>query len=120
MEDFLKQTSTDIYNTLGPCHSENTYKNALLIELQKAGYKFQTEVVIPFLYKGQTVGYGRIDILTEHGIIELKAIQSLKKHDSRQLENYLNYTDSNIGFLINFPYNPSPETLIQFKVIEDC
>ena len=120
MEDFLKQTSAVIYNVLGPCHSENTYKNALLIELQNAGYKFQTEVIIPFLYKGKTVGYGRVDILTEHGIIELKATQSLKKHDSRQLKNYLNHTDSDIGFLINFPYNPSSETLIQFKVIEDC
>lgn len=118
MEDFLKLVCARIYNDLGPCHSENTYKNALLIELQEGNYKFQTEVVIPFSYKGQTVGYGRIDILTEHGIIELKATQSLKKHDSRQLLNYLNNTNANIGYLINFPYNPSPGTLIQFKVIE--
>jgi GxxExxY protein len=118
MEDFLKLACDKIYRDLGPCHSENTYKNALLIELQEEGYKFQTEVVIPFTYKNQTVGYGRIDILTEHGIIELKATQSLKKHDSRQLTIYLNNTDSEIGYLINFPYNPSPGTLIQFKVIE--
>ncbi len=118
MEEFLKQASSKIYDELGPCHSENTYKNALLIELQEGGYKFQTEVVVPFTYKGQTVGYGRIDILTEHGIIELKATQSLKKHDSRQLMNYLNNTNSNFGFLINFPYNPSPGIIIQFKVIQ--
>jgi|CXWL01.1.fsa_nt_gi GxxExxY protein len=92
-----------VHRVLGPGFLESVYRNALLIELHKAGLQADAEKRINVLYEGVSVGNFVADMLVEDKIIlELKAVEAIGKAHEVQTVNYLTATGIDIGLLINF------------------
>ena len=110
-----------VMNELGTSYNECVYQKAMLYELTLQGFKNpQTENNVQIYYptkpfdmdnktahnKGLTcVGNARIDIGIGNWVLELKAIQSLKKKERGQLYKYLQHTSYEQGLIINFNQN---------------
>lgn len=97
----------NVYNTLGYGFLEKVYENAMIIELTNLGLETQNQVPISVYYEGDVVGNYFADIVVNNSvIIEVKAIESLRKEHECQLVNYLKATDIEVGLLINFGKEP--------------
>jgi GxxExxY protein len=92
-----------VHSILGPGFLESVYQNALVWELQKSGFKVDTQRPIPVHYDSQVVGVFTADLLVNDSLIlELKANQLLAKPHEVQLVNYLVATGIDEGPLLNF------------------
>jgi len=92
-----------VYKNLGFGFLESVYENALIIEMNKAGLKSESQKAIDVYYDNQIVGHFIADLFVdEKVIIELKSVATLLKNHEVQLVNYLTATGINIGLLINF------------------
>ena len=64
-----------VYNTLGFGFLESVYHKAMLLELENAKLKVQSEKPLKVHYAGKIVGEFVVDILAEDAvIIELKSV----------------------------------------------
>lgn len=122
MDDIIK-LSENIINELNTGFNEVIYQNALKLELRLMGIHYETEVIIPILYKGFTIGHGRADIIIKNNknypdiIIELKSINTLNGKETQQLSNYLRYTGIKDGILINFNQKTRE---VEYEIITNC
>ena len=92
-----------VHRFFGPGYLEEVYKNALMVELARAGIMAEKEVAIAVDYEGVNVGNYAADIIVDNRIIlELKAVSSLHSRHEAQLVNYLSATKIDEGLLINF------------------
>ena len=100
MEDAIKE----IYESIGRGYSECTYHRALEFELRSLGISYESEKIIPILYKGQQVGYRRADLVLNDLVIELKAVSSLSKNtiEIEQITSYMEHLGIDKGMIINF------------------
>jgi GxxExxY protein len=131
MNEKIRDSAEEVFRILGPGHSESTYQNALLYEIEQR-CKFikrkATEVTFPIFFKEQPVGFQRIDILLETNdseiiIVELKSVQNLPTNTSNQIRRYIEqYTHAFrcdpqkiFGAIINFPNANRP---IDFVFVE--
>ena len=93
----------EVHRTLGPGLLEQTYESALCVELQLAGLKFQRQLVVPVVYKGQPVGDYRLDLVVENlVIIEIKSVDRFDSVFEAQLLTCLKITGLKRGLLLNF------------------
>jgi GxxExxY protein len=93
----------EVHRTLGPGLLESIYEKALCFELQSRGIKVHAQLAIPVVYKGQSLGEHRLDLLVEDQVIvELKAVDRLDPVFHAQVLSYLRLTGKHIGLLINF------------------
>ena len=101
----------EVHRYFGPGLLENTYRDALIVELNLRNIEARKEVVIPCIYKGFKLEIGfRADVVVEDSIIvELKATESDNPVYTKQLFTYLKLTDKRLGLLINF----NKDTLIK-------
>jgi GxxExxY protein len=92
-----------VHSVLGPGFLESVYQNALILEMQKTGFRPEAQKPISVQYDGQIVGAFAADLLVNDSVIvEVKAIQVLAKPHEVQLVNYLTATGFNEGLLLNF------------------
>jgi len=105
MMDLIKTCTQEVIKELGEGWSERVYHNALLSELRRKGLSYETEATTPVRYKGENVGFVRLDILVENRIIvELKkgtGGTKAKKTDVNQLIRYCTVLDKK-GLLVYF------------------
>ena len=93
----------NVYNEIGFGFLESVYEKCLLIELEKAGIRAESQKPITVHYDGQLVGNFIADILVEGKVIlELKSVRRLAEVHEVQLVNYLTATGVDVGLLINF------------------
>lgn len=94
----------DVYKTLGPGLLESVYEEAMCFELVQRGLKVERQVQVPIQYKGNVLKTElRLDLLVEDKVIvELKAVEEMKKVFAKQLLTYLRLMDKRIGLLVNF------------------
>lgn len=105
-----------VHSKLGPGFLESVYRNALALELRKAGLKVELEKPISVYYESELVGAFMADILVnETTIVERKAVQVLAKVHEVQLVNYLTSTGLDDGVLLNFG-GPRLEYKKKFRV----
>ena len=92
-----------VARALGHGFLEAVYKNALAVELERAGIEHQKEQVFPVHYRGEKVGNYVADLVVGNAIIvELKVVEALSAPHSAQLLNYLKASSRPIGLLFNF------------------
>lgn len=99
-----------VLNELGPTHSEQTFQNALEIELQERKLLYQRQPTLTIYYKKRAVGFHRPDLIIEDKVIvELKSRKNDKtEYISEQWESQVNqyiqcmHDKSYIGLLIIF------------------
>ena len=92
-----------VHDALGDGFLESVYEKALLIELEDAGFKAESQRSLTVYYKGRLVKDFKADIVFEDKIvIEIKAVSRLAPHHEAQLINYLKATGIKVGLLVNF------------------
>ena len=97
----------EVYSVLGFGFLEKVYERAMVIELNKMGLACKSQYPINVIYKSESVGEYYADLFVmDKVIVELKAVEVLKKEHELQLINYLKATSIEVGLLINFGKNP--------------
>ena len=92
-----------VHRELGPGKLESVYERALAIELRARGVPFRTQVPVPMLYRGESVGDFFADLIVDRKVIvELKAVDALRAVHRAQMLSYLRATELELGLLINF------------------
>ncbi len=96
--------AVEVQRVLGVGLLESAYANALAIEFDQRGLRYQREVPIGASYKGHDVGVAyRADFIVEDSIIvELKALDAFTDAHRAQLLTYLRLSGLKLGLLINF------------------
>ena len=93
----------DVHRALGPGHLESAYEEAMDHEMTLRGIRFRRQVDVALIYKGRTVGKGRLDFLIEEMVVlDLKAIEQFTSIHTAQMVSYLSITGYPLGLLINF------------------
>lgn len=92
-----------VHTALGAGFAESVYEEALCIELDAVGLKFERQHQVDVIYRGRSVGIHRLDLLVENVVVvELKSVDNLAKMHTAQLISYLHATRCPVGLLINF------------------
>ena len=93
-----------VHSALGPGLLENAYRGCLAHELRKAGFKVETEVLLPVVYDGVKLDFGyRIDMLVnELVIVELKSVEEISRIHVAQTLSYMKLSRKQLGLIINF------------------
>jgi len=92
-----------VSNNLACGHKEKFYEKAIATELKKANLKFQEQLPVKILYKGEPLGIYYFDYLIENKIIlEIKARGNFSKKDIDQLYSYLKAKNLKLGILAYF------------------
>ncbi len=93
----------EVFNELGPGHSEKNYQKALAYIFKLRNIQFKEQVYYPLKFKEKVIGRGFLDFLVEDKIIvELKKDENFTKTSIDQVLNYLKTTDLKLAILINF------------------
>jgi GxxExxY protein len=93
----------EVHRQLGPGFLEGIYQDALSIELESAGLRFQREVPIILQYRNRPLRSHRLDLVVENQIIvELKAVEHLDRIHRAQIISYLRASGLRLGLLMNF------------------
>ena len=92
-----------VHRELGPGKLESVYERALAIELRARAVPFRTQVPIPMLYRGESVGDFFADFIVDRNVIvELKAVDAILPVHRAQLLSYLRLGGFRLGYLLNF------------------
>ena len=106
----------EVNKLLGHGFLEKVYENALITELRLKGLKAENQVPLKVFYKDNMVGEYFADIIVENQVIvELKAVEKIKKVHQAQLLNYLKATGIKVGLLVNMRY---PKAEIKRMVLD--
>jgi GxxExxY protein len=93
----------EVWNELGPGHSEKIYQNAFAVVLKEKGLVFTEQVYYSLKFKNQIIGKAFLDFLVEEKIIvEIKKDVSFTKSNIEQVLNYLKLSNLKLALLINF------------------
>jgi len=81
----------------------NLYTRTLCHELETNDIRYENQISVPILYKGNKLGDHRLDLLVEGlVIVELKAAERIEPVFRAQLLSYMKLTEKKVGLLINF------------------
>jgi GxxExxY protein len=94
----------EVHRHLGPGFIEKIYQEALCLELDARGFKYERERAIVVHYRGVPIPGQRIDlIVAECVLVELKAAARIDNnaHEAKII-SYLRTTGLRLGLLLNF------------------
>jgi GxxExxY protein len=93
-----------VHRELGPGLLESVYELCLLDELEREGLRAHNQVPCDVSYHGRTIGSGlRMDLVVEDRVVlEIKAVDGLKRVHFAQLMSYLKLSGNRLGLLMNF------------------
>ena len=93
----------EVFDELGPGHSEKTYQRAYAIMLRKNNHKFEEQVYYPLRFKNEIVSRGFLDFnVEEKVIVELKKDERFSKTHIEQVLDYIKRSKLKLSILINF------------------
>lgn len=93
----------EVHRQLGAGLLESLYEEALAVEFELQGLKFQRQVELPVNYKGKLIGQYRLDLLVEDAVVvEIKSVERHNPIFEAQLLTYMKLTNKKVGLLINF------------------
>ena len=97
----------EVYNHLRFGFLEHLYVMAMERELTARGHRVGREVGVPVFYKGDELGFQRIDMIVDNTlIVEAKSTLILHAGASRQIYSYLRSTKLEVGLLLHFGPEP--------------
>ncbi|REC46788.1 GxxExxY protein [Chryseobacterium pennipullorum] len=94
----------EVHKLAGPGLYEEVYHQCLEKEFNLIGLKYQSELEIPFLYKGKHINCKvKCDFLIEELIVlELKSVTEIHQIHKAQTINYMNLLQVPRSILVNF------------------
>jgi len=106
VEEIVNSTmgcALEVHRALGPGFLESIYHKALRFELEHGQLKYESECVVPIVYRSKVLHGHRIDLIVEKCVIvEIKAVERLERVHTHQVVSYLKATKLRVGLLINF------------------
>lgn len=112
MSEFLYREDThrliglcmEIHRELGKGHDEVVYKDALVVELNRANVLFARERKFEINYKGVILPhfYYADFVVLDKILFEAKAVEKLTDAHVKQVLNYLAASKLRLGLLVNF------------------
>ena len=109
----------EVHRALGPGFLESIYENALALEPEASGLRFERQRNVPIRYRQQLVGEHRVDLLVEGVIVvELKAVSGLEPIFFATVRSYLKALELEAGLLLNFAATPLTVKRVGREVIE--
>jgi GxxExxY protein len=93
-----------VHRALGPGLLESVYLACLVYELAAEGFKVETQVALPVVYRGVRLECGfRADLLVEGCVLaEIKSIEHLAPVHQAQMITYLRLSGCPVGLILNF------------------
>ena len=92
-----------VHEELGPGFLESFYEEALCIELDSLGLRYQRQLLVPVRYRAVVIGEHRLDLLIESDVVvELKTIERFDPIHFATVRSYLKATNCSVGLLLNF------------------
>lgn len=108
----------EVYDALGPGYSERVYHNAMEVILRENGVPYESERIVPVVFKGHTIGNLRADIIIDRKtVLELKSVKTMNESMMSQAKNYLKLLGLEEAYLINFPPNMNAEPEIVYVTL---
>ena len=100
-----------IHRELGPGLLESVYEIVLAEALRRDGFAVARQVPVPIEFDGLHIeGAFRLDLLVgDRLIVEIKAVEELKRVHARQVLTYLRLIKQPVGLLLNFSANTMKE-----------
>jgi GxxExxY protein len=96
-----------VHRELGPGFLESVYEEALAIEFDHLGIRWERQKPVSISYRGRPVGDHRLDFVVEGSVVvELKAVLNLEKVFFAITRSYLKATRLETGLLLNFASMP--------------
>lgn len=93
----------EVFDELGPGHSEKIYQKALAIALRRRNIEYKEQVYYALRFKDEIVGKGFLDFAVESKVIvELKKNGHFSKTHLEQVLDYLKKSKLKLAILINF------------------
>jgi GxxExxY protein len=87
--------------------------------LRERGISYETERIIPIVFKGHTIGNLRADIIiNKTTVVELKTVKNINDVMVSQARNYLKLLNLDEAYLVNFPPSQGSESEV-IRVIVD-
>jgi GxxExxY protein len=115
----IEDLAREIYSQLGPGYSERVYHEAMGVLLREKGVPYESERIIPILFREHVIGHLRADmIINKETILEFKTIKTLNDAAELQGNNYLRLTGLKTAYLINYPPHPDREVEVR-KILLD-
>ena len=115
----IEDLAREIYSQLGPGYSERVYHEAMGVLLREKGVSYESERIIPILFREHVIGHLRADmIINKETILEFKTIKTLNDAAELQGSNYLRLTGLKTAYLINYPPHPDREVEVR-KILLD-
>jgi GxxExxY protein len=120
----------EVHRELGKSHDEVIYKDAFMIELQRAQIQFARERKYEVAYKGVILphSYFADFVIVDEILFEAKAVEKLNDAHAKQVLNYIAASKLALGLLVNFggdslewkrvvlSINQRPELLKNFRL----
>jgi GxxExxY protein len=100
----ILSAAIEVHRILSPGLFERVYEPCFHYELGVRKLQFETQRVVPTLYKGMRFGATyRVDLIVEGSIVvETTCVATLLPVHSAQVLTYMKLTNSPFGLLINF------------------
>ena len=115
----IEDLAREIYSQLGPGYSERVYHEAMGVLLREKGVSYESERIIPILFREHVIGHLRADmIINKETILEFKTIKTLNDAAELQGSNYLRLTGLKMAYLVNYPPHPDREVEVR-KILLD-
>jgi GxxExxY protein len=94
----------EVHKYWGPGLYEEIYDRSMCRELTLRGLSFESQLAMPLVYKGETVGEDlKLDLwVSKKVVVEMKVVSALLPIHEAQLLTYMRLTKSPVGLLINF------------------
>lgn len=94
----------EVYNDMGNGYTEDIYQEAIELELSDRNISFAAQSELTIHYKGKPLRKKfRPDLMvSDHIVVELKAVSAITSEHEAQLLNYLKATGKPVGYLVNF------------------
>jgi GxxExxY protein len=97
MVEKIKECANDVYKELGGEWSESVYQEAMEVALREAKISYDTQRILPVIYKGFVVGSGKPDLViwVKDGkkrigiVVDLKAETNIKEDHIQQVSKYI-------------------------------
>jgi len=92
-----------VHRHFGPGFPEIVYKRTLMIELEKIGLEYASELKRDIYYQGRFIYKRRVDLIVNKKILtELKAVAAIDNCCYEQIINYLRVFELEVGLALNF------------------
>jgi len=96
-----------VHRELGPGFIESIYEQALAVEFDVCGIRYERQKPVSVSYRNVHVGEHRLDFLVEDSlVVELKAVKTLEDVHFAIVRSYLKATQLEHGLLLNFSAHP--------------